>query len=122
VQFQAHPLAWTRVDTIFQHSRNPTTKLLALDVLNSLVKSRWNLLPAEQKDGIKNFLINLIIQLSKEQKDFLANRSLLQRLNLVLVQVCKSSWSRLGSIILFNAIVFASRSHLFSGCQAGVAP
>jgi hypothetical protein len=33
-------------------------------VLEGLVKYRWNALPAEQRDGMKNFISDIIVQVS----------------------------------------------------------
>ena len=35
-----------------------------LQVLESVVKYRWNVLPAEQREGIKNYISELIVQVS----------------------------------------------------------
>ena len=46
--FQEHPDAWTRVDTILECSTNSNTRFLGLQILDSLIKHRWAILPPEQ--------------------------------------------------------------------------
>jgi exportin-1 len=35
-----------------------------IQVLEGLIKYRWNALPAEQRDGMKNFISDIIVQVS----------------------------------------------------------
>ena len=48
-----HPDAWTKVDTILEFSNNQQTKYYALQILESVIKTRWKVLPRNQCDGIK---------------------------------------------------------------------
>ena len=86
-QLQEHPDTWTQVVTILQNSQNLNTKFYALQVrdsccfsffegrenflmvviysyqvLEGVIKYRWNALPLEQCQGIKNYISDLIIQ------------------------------------------------------------
>jgi exportin-1 len=56
-----------------------------MQILENAVKTRWNVLPEDQRQGIRSFLTNVIISVatSGEAKQ----RVYLQKLNLVLVQV-----------------------------------
>ena len=49
--FKEHPDAWTKVDTILEFSTNQQTKYYALQILENLIKSRWNALPRNQCEG-----------------------------------------------------------------------
>lgn len=53
------------------------------------MKYRWGALPDEQREGIKNYISNLIIKLSSEEATFRRERMFLNKLNLILVQVQK---------------------------------
>jgi exportin-1 len=64
-EFQKHTDAWTRVPDIVQNAQYPETKVQALAILESLVKTRWNTLGAPERDGIRNFIITLILQISQ---------------------------------------------------------
>ena len=48
-----HPDAWTKVDAILEFSNNQQTKYYALQILESVIKTRWKVLPRNQCDGIK---------------------------------------------------------------------
>jgi hypothetical protein len=52
---------------------------------------RWRVLPVQQREGIKSFLISLIIRLSTTAESFKEHQAYLKRLNLSLVQVYSDS-------------------------------
>lgn len=89
---QEHPEAWTRVDAILEHSKNQQTKFFGLQVLESVVKTRWGALPDPQREGIKTYCSNLIIKISTDEKAFRTERTFLNKLNLVLVDILKQDW------------------------------
>tara|TARA_R110002050_G_scaffold165981_2_gene296466 strand:- start:827 stop:1081 length:255 start_codon:yes stop_codon:yes gene_type:complete len=51
------------------------------------VKYRWKILPAPEKGGIKNYIVGLVIKLSSDAETLEAQKLLLDKLNLLLVQV-----------------------------------
>uniref|UniRef100_A0A7I4EZM4 Importin N-terminal domain-containing protein n=1 Tax=Physcomitrium patens TaxID=3218 RepID=A0A7I4EZM4_PHYPA len=91
-QLQEHPDTWTRVVTILQNSSIPNSKFYALQVLEGVIKYRWNALPVEQRDGIKNYISDLIVQLSSNEASFRTERLYVNKLNIILVQVLKHEW------------------------------
>ena len=86
-EFQKKPEAWSKVDQILQQSKNSQTKFFALNILDEIIKYKWNALAEKQKEGIKNFIVNIIIQLSSDQLQLQKEKILLSKLNLILVQV-----------------------------------
>ena len=62
-EFQQNPLAWDRVEQIFTNSKVMQSKYLGLQVLETMVKTAWKVAIAENREGIKNFVISNIIQL-----------------------------------------------------------
>ena len=80
---QEHSEAWTRVDAILEHSKNPQTKYFGLQVLEGVVRTRWGALPDAQREGIKSYITNLIIALSTDDKVYRAERTFVNKLNLV---------------------------------------
>jgi hypothetical protein len=87
-QFKEHPQAWTRCHMILEQATQDHTKwvgcwggfirhsnthththknarFFALQILQDLIKTQWRVLPAEQTQGIKNFILGMIIQLSQ---------------------------------------------------------
>eukprot|EP01111_Echinosteliopsis_oligospora_P012284 TRINITY_DN4192_c0_g1_i1.p1 TRINITY_DN4192_c0_g1~~TRINITY_DN4192_c0_g1_i1.p1 ORF type:complete len:720 (-),score=154.48 TRINITY_DN4192_c0_g1_i1:1638-3797(-) len=91
-QFQEHPDAWMTVDTILEQSKNTNVKFFSLLVLESTIKYRWKSLPREQCEGIKNYIVNLIIRLSSDATSLQKEKLLLNKLNMTLVQIVKQEW------------------------------
>eukprot|EP00887_Chlorella_sp_A99_P002494 scaffold10.g2494.t1 len=81
---QEHPDAWTRVDAILEQSKSQQTKFFGLQVLESVIKSKWGALPDAQREGIKTYVSNLIIKISTDEAAFRRERTFLNKLNLVL--------------------------------------
>lgn len=91
-QLKEHPETWTRVDAILETSSNPNTKFFALQVLEDVIKYRWNALPAEQREGIKNYISQVVIKMSGDEAVFRRERSYVNKLNVILVAVLKHEW------------------------------
>ncbi|ENN78028.1 hypothetical protein YQE_05513, partial [Dendroctonus ponderosae] len=89
-----HPDAWTRVDTILEFSSNQQTKYFALQILEQVIKTRWKILPKNQCEGIKKYIVSLIIKTSSDAESLEANRTYLNKLNMILVQVLKREWPK----------------------------
>lgn len=92
VGFQNHPQSWMRVSTILEKSTNPHTRMLALNVLENAIKVRWNVLPPQQREGIKTYMVNLVIKLSSDAKTLKEQRMFINKANKVLVEVVKHEW------------------------------
>ena len=83
---------------------------LALQVLDDVIMTRWKVLPREQCLGnlyleryasftfdltilgIRNFIVNFIIESSKSEESLRSERAFLNKLNLVLVSILKQEW------------------------------
>nr|CAI5827127.1 unnamed protein product [Callosobruchus analis] len=89
-----HPDAWTRVDTILEYSTNQQTKYYALQILEQVIKTRWKVLPQNQCEGIKKYIVSLIIKTSSDPETLEANKTYLNKLNMILVQVLKREWPK----------------------------
>ncbi|CAG9863650.1 unnamed protein product [Phyllotreta striolata] len=89
-----HPDAWTRVDTILEYSTNQETKYYALQILEQVIKTRWKVLPRNQCEGIKKYIVSLIIKTSSDAEVLEANKTYLNKLNMILVQVLKREWPK----------------------------
>ena len=55
-------------------------------------KIRWKILPAEQREGIKNYIVGKIIKMSSDETSMKQQKVLIQKLNLTLVQILKHEW------------------------------
>ncbi|KAK9798116.1 hypothetical protein WJX73_000475 [Symbiochloris irregularis] len=91
-ELQKNPEAWTRVDAILEKSHSQQAKFFALSILEEVIKYRWGALPDEQREGIKNYISNLIIKLSTDESVFRNQKTFLNKLNIILVQVLKQEW------------------------------
>ena len=61
-------------------------------VLEGVIKFRWKLLPSEQREGIRSYLVQKVITISQDERSLRAESSLVNKLNLTLVQVLKHEW------------------------------
>ncbi|BGP74319.1 Karyopherin transporter [Rhodotorula toruloides] len=91
-QFQENPEAWQRVPAILETSSNTQTKYIALQILDRLIKTRWKVLPEEQRSGIRNFVVQVIVKTSSDEATLKREKSFLNKLNLILVQILKQEW------------------------------
>ncbi|KAF9670475.1 hypothetical protein SADUNF_Sadunf13G0072900 [Salix dunnii] len=89
---QNNPDMWLQVVHILQNTKNLNTKFFALQVLESVIKYRWNALPVEQRDGMKNYISEVIVQLSSNEASFRMERLYVNKLNVTLVQILKHEW------------------------------
>ncbi|XP_027362296.1 protein EXPORTIN 1A-like isoform X7 [Abrus precatorius] len=89
---QNNPDMWLQVMHILQNTQNLNTKFFALQVLEGVIKYRWNALPVEQRDGMKNFISDVIVQLSGNDTSFRSERLYVNKLNIILVQILKHEW------------------------------
>ncbi|CAG8682976.1 1597_t:CDS:10, partial [Ambispora leptoticha] len=90
--FQNHPEAWLRVDAILEKSQFSYTKYLALQILEKLIQTRWKILPAEQQMGIRSYIVNIILSTSENEETLRKEKTYLNKLNLILVQILKQEW------------------------------
>ncbi|KAH0271448.1 hypothetical protein KCU71_g18736, partial [Aureobasidium melanogenum] len=90
--FKENPDAWLMVDKILQDAQYPQTKFLGLQVLDNVIMTRWKVLPREQCQGIRNFVVQFIIQMSSTDESLRKERALINKLNLVLVSILKQEW------------------------------
>merc|ERR1711963_313325 len=89
-----HPDAWQKVDTILEFSTNQQTKYFALQILESVIKTRWKVLPRAQCEGIKKYIIGLIIKTSSSPELMEREKTYLNKLNLILVSILKREWPK----------------------------
>ncbi|XP_032830122.1 exportin-1-like isoform X2 [Petromyzon marinus] len=114
-----HPDAWTRVDTILEFSQNMNTKYYALQILENVIKTRWKILPRNQCDGIKKYVVGLVIKTSQEPINLEKEKVYIGKLNMILVQILKQEWPKNWPTFISD-IVGASRTSE-SLCQNNMA-
>ncbi|KAL8944857.1 MAG: hypothetical protein Q9216_000147 [Gyalolechia sp. 2 TL-2023] len=91
-QFRENPDAWLLVDKILEEASYPQTKYIGLQVLDNVIMTRWKVLPRDQCQGIRNFVVGFIIQSSSSDESLRTQRTFLNKLNLVLVSILKQEW------------------------------
>jgi exportin-1 len=88
-EFRQHPDSWTFCDYILTNSTQIFTKVIALGILEDVIKTRWNLLSPDQKMGMRNYLVELLI--SNVTNDNIYGQPnvshFISKLNLIIVQV-----------------------------------
>lgn len=89
IRFKDHPQAWLRVQEILDRTRSSATQYFALQILEGLVKTRWKVLPTEQREGIKNYLVSTFLKWSAGEKG--AHHAVVNRLIMDLVEVLSRS-------------------------------
>lgn len=60
--------------------------------MDRLIKSRWKILPEEQRSGIRNFIVGVIVKTSGDEVTLRKEKSYVNKLNLILVQILKQEW------------------------------
>lgn len=110
-EFQENADAWRRVDAILDNSSDVNSKFIALNVLEKLVQTRWKMLPPEQCQGIRNYTVGLIVKLSSDDNTLHTQRTVLGKLNMVLVQILKQEWPHAWPNFI-PEIVVSSKSNL----------
>ena len=97
-KFQDNPDSWLKVDQILQLSKVPQSKFIGLSILDKLIRTRWKTLPSEQRRGIRDFLVGMIMYLSQTDTQRRQASSQVQELinkaDLSLIQILKQEWPR----------------------------
>ncbi|KAI3404076.2 CRM1 [Candida oxycetoniae] len=114
-QFQEHPDSWKFVDNILSNSTNSQSKYISLSCLNKLIQFRWKTIPEDERVGIRNFVVNMIISLCNNESEFETQRALINKIDLTLVSILKQEWPHNWSEFV-PEIVASSRSS-FNVCE-----
>lgn len=51
--------------------------------------TRWKILPAEEREGIKNYIVGKVVDISKDEASMQTEKLFLNKLNVILVQILK---------------------------------
>lgn len=87
-----HEQAWTRAEAILRISSNPETKYIALQMLESLIETRWKLLTREKCEEMRAYIVGLIIKTSSDSNCAQREKVYLGKLNAILVLILKQEW------------------------------
>jgi len=86
-EFRLLPDSWRSCDIILNKGQTVYTKIIALGILEDLVKAKWLLLPEDQRLGIRNFLVDLLIKNVTNEESFQHQNNFINKLNYVIVLV-----------------------------------
>jgi len=67
---------------------------IGLQILEKLIQTRWKTLPPDQQGGIRNFIVQVTVDISSDETRMRREKSYLNKLNLVLVQILKQAWPK----------------------------
>jgi exportin-1 len=110
---------WLQVVHILQNTNSLDTKFFALQVLEGVIKYRWNALPVEQRDGMKNYISEVIVQLSSNEASFRSERLYVNKLNVILVQIVKHDWPAKWTSFIPDLVAAAKTSEtICENCMA----
>ncbi|KAI5191815.1 exportin-1 [Nematocida sp. AWRm77] len=92
LKFRDHPDSWARAASIMKEGKDMRSKLFALQVLERMVRIRWSLLTEEQKESVREYVVETILQYAVEESSKPEGEQLLKRLNLILIEIIKREW------------------------------
>jgi exportin-1 len=105
VMMKSNTEMWKRADAILETSKQDSSKFFALQVLSEMISTRWKIIPQDHRLGIRNYIVTKIMSVSTSDELMKKNHQILNRLNMVLVDILKQDWphawpSFIGDIIL----------------------
>ncbi|KAG9102029.1 Karyopherin transporter [Ceratobasidium sp. UAMH 11750] len=91
-QFQEYPDSWQRVPVILETAGSMQSKYIGLQILEKLIQTRWKILPEDQRQGIRNFIVSTTLAIASDETALRQQKTYLNKLNLALVQILKQEW------------------------------
>ncbi|KAK2195387.1 bifunctional Exportin-1 [Babesia duncani] len=91
-EFRTNPDTWKHVAIILSKSNNSNSKFFALQVLQNCIQTRWNILPPEERAGIKQYVTELVIKLCMDDGVCTREKHFLTKINESLIQIVKREW------------------------------
>lgn len=79
--------------------------------MEQVIKTRWKVLPRNQCEGIKKYIVGLIIKTSSDPETMESSKVYLNKLNMILVQVSNSKIEKY-KIIIFYIIIQVYKVYL----------
>lgn len=89
---QELPEMWTRAGAILEQAQSPTSRFFGLSILQDTINTRWKILPEDQKEGIKGYVVTKVIALSSSDESLRAEKTYISKLNTVLIGILKHEW------------------------------
>ncbi|KAM0686936.1 Exportin-1 [Conglomerata obtusa] len=111
INFKESPNAWIHINTILTQTQDQNAHYIALQILEQAIKTRWNTFPPKQKESLRNFIIQQILNRAKSD----TNSVVLEKFNISLVEVLKRDWPRNWSTFISD-LVNASQNNGMEVC------
>ncbi len=92
MRIKEHPQMWSRADAILEGAGTPQGQFFGLQLLEDVIITKWKVLPARQRDDMKNYVVTKVISLSETEESMQANKVLLGKMDQVLVSILKQEW------------------------------
>ncbi len=80
---------WTRLQLVFAHAQCPNTKFFMLVLTESSIKAHWAGLAPGDRELLRNYLLQLFLELSARSK---ADDPLLSKLSSIIVEIGRRDW------------------------------
>ena len=87
-----HNNLWMKADLIIEKAHTPTCQFFGLSILDDCIQTRWKILPPNQRQGIRDFVVGKIIDISKDDQRLHREKVLISKLNITLVAILKQEW------------------------------
>ncbi|KAF9763231.1 Exportin-1 [Nosema granulosis] len=91
LKFKNSNNSWTKVDYILKHSKVQQSHYVALQILEEAVKTKWNIFDDSIKQGIREYVFQLVIEKSKTKE---CQNYVIQELNRIIVEMAKRDWPK----------------------------
>lgn len=82
--------SWTKVDFILKNSKSQQSRFIALQILEENVKTKWSIFNESIKGGIRQYIFSYIVNNS----NLSSNDIILQKFNVILVDIVKRDWPK----------------------------
>lgn len=92
LQFRDHPDSWARTASIMKESKDLRSKLFGLQALERTVRVRWSLLAEAQKEGVREYVVETILEYAVKGAERQEAELLLKQLNMILIEIIKREW------------------------------
>ena len=91
-EFMHHEESWRAVGRILDSGARSETKYVALTILQHTINTRWNLLPPDQRAGVREFISAMRLHLAGDGARYRREQLLVHKLNTTLVDILKQDW------------------------------
>ena len=94
-QFQKLDVSFKYCEFILNNTQSNNTRVIALNILETFIKEKWNLLDENSKLNLRNFLVSQLIKFVVDNNFFNnpQNKFLINKLNIVIVLIAKNEWT-----------------------------